>query len=419
MLQGGIAMEDNRKNKKKFQYIAIGVVLLLINVVVAITLIMKDKQKKEQGSNTEPETTTHVDTYEELVAKGDEYSNSGDNDKAIEEYLKALELDNKADLKLKVANIYIMEGTEGKGLSYLYQILDDTKGAEEGKEIRDDVYKSIIDIYLKAEDNDAAYRLINIADEEYPGAFESYMSENKVTAPTVNPYPAETGFVYFGEYPQDKIKTEDVPDYIKNAKYDENGTACIYGRKYAKVGDSYFSYSPIKWEILVDNGGSYILMTDMLLDCEKYMEKLGDSSWDVSHLRTWLNTTYSGIAFNSEEHGLIQKTLVTKPENYFYSTFNGADSEDYVVVLSCRSLVNSQYGLRDEDQDRRVAYATDYAVAKGLFADEEGRGKWWTSSNGSNNKSYVFVNYDGVISAGGELATNSKIGVRPVITVNK
>ena len=129
-------MEDNRKNKKKFQYIAIGVVLLLINVVVAITLIMKDKQKKEQGSNTEPETTTHVDTYEELVAKGDEYSNGGDNDKAIEEYLKALELDNKADLKLKVANIYIMEGTEGKGLSYLYQILDDTKGAEEGKEIR-------------------------------------------------------------------------------------------------------------------------------------------------------------------------------------------------------------------------------------------------------------------------------------------
>lgn len=407
-------MEKSGNTKKIIQYVAIGVMLLLIIAVVAVMLLIKDKQESEK----EPETTTHVDTYEEIVGKGDTFLAAGEYDKAVEEYLKALEMDKKADLMLKIADIHLKEEEYGKVLSYLYEILDITKD-DKSSDIRKEAYTSIFNIYLDAEDNDAAYRLIEIASQDFDGIFENYLSEGKVTSPKVNPYEAEAGYVYFGEYPQDMIKAEDVPDYIKNAKYDENGTACIYGRKYAKVGDSYFSYKPIKWEILVDNGGSYILMTDMLLDCEKYMEKMEDSSWDVSHLRTWLNTTYSGIAFDSEEHALIQKTLVTRPENYFYSTFNGADSEDYVVVLSCRSLVNSQYGLRDEEQDRRVAYATDYAVAKGLFADEEGRGKWWTSSNGSNNKSYVFVNYDGVISAGGELATNSKIGVRPVITVNK
>lgn len=407
-------MEKSGNTKKIIQYVAIGVMLLLIIAAVAVMLVIKDKQESEK----EPETTTHVDTYEEIVGKGDTFLAAGEYDKAVEEYLKALEMDKKEDLMLKIADIHLKKEEYGKVLSYLYEILDITKD-DKSSDIRKEAYTSIFNIYLDAEDNDAAYRLIEIASQDFDGIFENYLSEGKVTSPKVNPYEAEAGYVYFGEYPQDMIMAEDVPDYIKNAKYDENGTACIYGRKYAKVGDSYFSYKPIKWEILVDNGGSYILMTDMLLDCEKYMEKMEDSSWDVSHLRTWLNTTYSGIAFDSEEHALIQKTLVTRPENYFYSTFNGADSEDYVVVLSCRSLVNSQYGLRDEEQDRRVAYATDYAVAKGLFADEEGRGKWWTSSNGSNNKSYVFVNYDGVISAGGELATNSKIGVRPVITVNK
>lgn len=35
------------------------------------------------------------------------------------------------------------------------------------------------------------------------------------------------------------------------------------------------------------------------------------------------------------------------------------------------------------------------------------------------NTSYVFVNSNGIISAGGELATNTSIGVRPVMTVSK
>ena len=169
----------------------------------------------------------------------------------------------------------------------------------------------------------------------------------------------------------------------------------------------------------LDKDNEYLLMTDKVLDGNCYMNELVDSSWDVSELRTWLNTSYLSKAFSDEELNLIKKTHIGKPENYFYSTSNGNESEDYLVILSCSNLVYSEYGLRDEDVEKRQAKATDYAIARGVFVDENNGAKWWTSSNGSMNTSYVFVNSNGIISAGGELATNTSIGVRPVMTVSK
>lgn len=107
--------------------------------------------------------------------------------------------------------------------------------------------------------------------------------------------------------------------------------------------------------LLIDKDNEYLLMTDKVLDGNCYMNELVDSSWDVSELRTWLNTSYLSKAFSDEELNLIKKTHIGKPENYFYSTSNGNESEDYLVILSCSNLVYSEYGLRDEDveKDRR------------------------------------------------------------------
>ena len=254
-------MEERKNTKKIVQYAAIGVMLLLIIAAIVVMVVMN---KNNQNNNEEPETTTHVDTYEDFVAKGDTYCNEGNYEMAIEEYQKALELNENAELMFKVANIYRSGEYNGKALSYLYEILDVTKEEKGVVGVRDRAYLNVIDIYILINDNDAAYRLMCIAEEEYAGIVATYLEKGKVTVPEVNPYAAETGYVYFGEYPQDKIDERDIPEYITTAKYDENGVACIYGRKYAKVGDSYFSYSPIKWEILVDQDSSYILMTDML-----------------------------------------------------------------------------------------------------------------------------------------------------------
>lgn len=402
---------EEKKNIIKIQYIVIAVLCILIAAAVMSVIIIND-------GKSESESTEHEDTYEELMEKGNEAYASGEYVRAAQEYEKAYALNGSIEVMLKLSDAYGRQKDTGKQLSMLYAVLDATENGEDTDGMRAGAYDSLLEAYMEMKDNDAAYRLIVMAGKEYPGRYEDLISDGSVTVPEEKPYSAGEGYVYFGEYPQDRIADEDVPEYVKNFKFDANGTACIYGKRYAEAGDGFFTFSPIKWEILVSGDDSYILMTDSILDGEPFMENMTDSSWDVSHLRTWLNTVYSSIAFTDEEHALIRKTLVTRPENYFYSTFNGSDSEDYVVILSCRSLVNSQYGLRDEEQERRIAHATEYAMAKGVFTDEEGRGKWWTSSNGSNNKSYVYVNYDGTISAGGELATNDKIGVRTVITVS-
>lgn len=261
------------------------------------------------------------------------------------------------------------------------------------------------------------------ADKEFEGYLKTKTESGEIKERSTAPVLSEDGKVYFGSYPQNKIADGYVTDYIKNAKYDENDTAVVFGKKITRVNNdgetAYFTYGKIAWMLLIDKDNEYLLMTDKVLDGNCYMNELVDSSWDVSELRTWLNTSYLSKAFSDEELKLIKKTHIGKPENYFYSTSNGNESEDYLVILSCSNLVYSEYGLRDEDVEKRQAKATDYAIARGVFVDENNGAKWWTSSNGSMNTSYVFVNSNGIISAGGELATNTSIGVRPVMTVSK
>lgn len=77
-------------------------------------------------------------------------------------------------------------------------------------------------------------------------------------------------YVYFGRYPQNKVTDNDLDDSIINANYNKNGDAVVNGIKYRRFdeGDTkepewnYYSYEPIKWRVLQNDGSTLLPLTD-------------------------------------------------------------------------------------------------------------------------------------------------------------
>lgn len=409
------------KNKKKLQFILIGVIVALIAVFVALYFFIGNKD--DNNKKTEKETTTeYIKTESDYIKEAGDFETAADFENAYITYQSAAKLnENNIDTFVKLMELADKLDKKTEKQNYQFIVMDMTKGNADYTELREKTYLEILKSYVEKEDNASANALLQEIETEFTDFAEKNLSGVEITKTEETPVFAEDGYIYFGSYPQEEIPDEEVSDYIKKATFDENGEAIIYGRKIAKIegvsGIKYFSYSPIQWRLLVDKkNGEYILMTNKVLDCQSVMNDMDESSWDVSDQKKWLNTVYYEKAFNDTEKEYIIKMLLRKPKNYFYSTENGADSEDFLVVLSCYDLVYSEYGLRDEDVEIRKAEPTAYALAKGVF-ENDGFARWWTSSNGSNNFSYVYVDCDGLMSAGGELADYSYIGLRPVMTI--
>lgn len=371
-------MENKKSKKKTIQFVLIGVMLVLIAAAFVMSgLIGKNKE--------------HIWTYDDYITEGDKMLDKGDKAQAYENYKKAYNMETDADKAKSMYKIFTVTESAGEKLLMAYYFLDNTSEDDEAyKDSRSDVM-----LYI-AEYND------------YEGGSE--------------------GCIYMGSYPQRKITDEEIVNYLKrnSAKFDNAGIADIYGKKYIKLdtedGEQFFTVDKIAWKVLLEEDGKKFMVSELVLDCEYFMPEIVDSSWDVSYMREWINTEFRKIAFTDKEYEKLELMYVKNPDNYCYGTSNGEDTEDYITMLSCNDLADEKYGFKDKDtmyDDNRIAKCTEYAAAKGVFADEEMNAKWWTNSNGSMNTAYVFVNTNGVISVGGELCTNKNIGVRPVITIKE
>lgn len=187
--------------------------------------------------------------------------------------------------------------------------------------------------------------------------------------------------VYFGSYPMSEVVESAfsaVDDYalregdvitdpglyakLKNADW-HNNECELDGSKFRSVkapednkareqhyqwdgGDyHYFRYEPIKWRVLEKDDQSAMLIADRLLDCEAFHTKAENVYWEDCTLRGFLNGYDSGqskdnsffyTAFSEEEQKGIIKTKVKNPDNHYFGTACGKDTEDYVFSRTSR-----------------------------------------------------------------------------------
>lgn len=293
--------------------------------------------------------------------------------------------------------------------------------------------------------------------------------------------------VYFGYYPQTEIVADasqcgtskkdwgketdyevDAQVYAKlqSTQYTPTGDTIINGVKYRRVkktdathipqsGDDipryyqwvssipyhYFRYEPIKWRVLKVDGDEALLLSDVMLDGQKYNQISSGVTWKTSTLRCWLNgygasentaqADFNGKNFiNSAFKSVEKEAVITKEipnyNNITYQTAGGDSTCDPVLLLSenevyATALANS-YGfisVKEKNDEGKRAKSSTYAKAMGTWTNTEdgylGNGIWWMRSPGKTDSWAGYVCNYGLIRDFGEPVDNNYMGVRPSI----
>lgn len=268
----------------------------------------------------------------------------------------------------------------------------------------------------------------------------------------------EWDYVYFGSYPQVMLSESELTDAILNAEYDDNGDAEVGGIKYRRIRNleatyhskitaegffnwnqveeyAYFRYEPIKWRVLENDGDSLLLLTDQVLDCQKYERTDGKITWETCSIRNWLNATYPynvqgfnflTAAFSEEEQEAVLTTTVGNPKNPFHGTTGGKATQDKVFLPSIEEMTNEKYGFPSDYMmysETRQLVASDYAKAMGVWMGTynelyNGNAIWLLRSPGSYQQSVSLVYWFGHVYQDGYYANEPYYGVAPMIRVS-
>ncbi len=245
--------------------------------------------------------------------------------------------------------------------------------------------------------------------------------------------------VYFGNYVQDRVTDEDEIEILK--QYDSEGaftedTLVLEGVHYVKDRYGYyFKDYPIEWQVLADEGDSYLLLSKNVLawgpirSANTFDAYKWDTSWDISEVRAWLNEDFYRRAFSAEEQAQIQVShLVTGhiPEDKWGGIGDQKEifTDDKVFLLSYDDVVNGTYGFSSSGaaDTMRVAHATPYVMNSfynfsGEFSDSACR--WWLRSE--SKRVYGFLRHDYVNANGsaGDYFGTYDYGIRPAIRIRK
>ena len=211
--------------------------------------------------------------------------------------------------------------------------------------------------------------------------------------------------IWFGSYPQTKI----VSSSKENDLYSTLETANGWEEKYHRAKKSYFKYEQIKWRVIKCENGEALLLSDIVMDKQKYNKRLKKVTWEKSTLRKWLNKKFMNRAFSSSEQEAIRTTKVINEDNYYYKTDGGNDTLDKIYLLS----------LSETDEEKEYGFTDSYGmtIKYSNYADLDDYQYWWLRTPGEKNISAAAVDMFGEAYVGGG-ESDMELGIRPVLHLN-
>jgi hypothetical protein len=170
---------------------------------------------------------------------------------------------------------------------------------------------------------------------------------------------------------------------------------------------------PIAWTVLAVENGKALLISEKGLDCRMYHGDNTTMTWENCDLRKWLNGEFLENTFTAQEQGDIQLTPTPNPGSTVHGAAGGNDTQDKVFLLN----VDEADKYFPDDQSR-MAEATPYAAAKGVFINERtGKVWWWLRSPGYYVSDAAGVNYLGQLHKSGDNVSTTNNAVRPALWV--
>ena len=227
----------------------------------------------------------------------------------------------------------------------------------------------------------------------------------------------KTGKPELGEIPDWVRKEEDAPADVKLALH-EGDRNVEFGRyPQGEKGEA----EPLRWRVLSvdEREKKALLITEKLIDCRRYHDRLKKITWEDCDLRKWLNRDFTNSAFSEEERNNIILTENLNPDNPGYGTDGGNPTKDSVFLLS----IEEAKKLFHSDKDRK-AEAAPYAVSRYRQTDyykqygESAMGWWWLRSPGHNSRVAACVRPGGGVTDVGYFVYNVLGAVRPALWLN-
>lgn len=187
------------------------------------------------------------------------------------------------------------------------------------------------------------------------------------------------------------------------------------------------------WRILDIKNNTALLITAYIIDQRPYHHHYKEITWADCALRKYLNGEFLN-KFNPADQSRILPVINKNPDNQWYGTTGGADTEDRIFLLSiedaaCRYFGDSSEKLYRPGKNQRYWFErkdknNDLRRAK-LEVNKNSGWWWWLRSPGRVNVKAVYIHGDGNIGIQGNNILIGNLsdgkctgGVRPALWLN-
>ena len=210
------------------------------------------------------------------------------------------------------------------------------------------------------------------------------------------------GFVRYGEYPQSKVKDENLAkEIIRSGTSLPNGYVEYQGKQYAIDDEDVFIVEPVLWRLLGKRGEYALAISDVVLDARAFDQ---DSNvYEESSIRNYLNNEFLHKLFPDGGKRLHKDS----------------ETGDFVFFLAEEEMQNPAYGFSNDNN--RLAKNTPYSKNMGCFDwGKNGYVSYWTRTpavDTEDNKYVRIVTEDGgftIVSCYNRLSG----GLRPCIILD-
>lgn len=195
---------------------------------------------------------------------------------------------------------------------------------------------------------------------------------------------------------------------------------------------SNITFGSYQWRVLDIQGKTALIITENIIEQHPYNNFAGDVTWADCSLRKYLNGEfYSG--FTPAEQSRILPVVNKNPDNQWYGSRGGEDTQDYIFLLSleeavCKYFGDSSFNLENRSPKQRYWFQKkDINNDKRRATFDGNVWWWWLRSPGRDNRRAIYIHGDGNIGiqGNGTYRYNSNIihpltgenygGVRPAL----
>ena len=194
----------------------------------------------------------------------------------------------------------------------------------------------------------------------------------------------------------------------------------------------WFKYEPIKWQILTEEDGKALIVSDLVLDAKEFYHESQTNqfyhknefgyetgrgyanSYELSDIRRWLNAQFAETAIPLSQRGVWS---ISEVDNSLESTgvtsntyaYDCGTTQDVFFLLSYKEL-KDYFPVEDD----RKASASDYAYCQGISSGSY----YWLRSPSNYGGNMTFAQYLNYSSYNSQTVTVTTNGVRPACWIN-